>query len=233
MDMRENNIKNAINGIGYSENTKTRIWGKISLKNDAAHKDVTRRIFSGKMKAAIALACVAVLIVIVNVRSGSQYGTQISVYAKNAEGGEEQIVLSPGEQVELQSMETPAGYGYVFEVNLPDNYTYVITPVRASENSYTMYQDGGYVYWINNQYVDDDEVTYIVSDGDSEVREDEESHVTFQHYQYDGKDIWINTEYVDNEELKIIIYNDLSEISEEKTIRVEATAEGCTAVLAE
>lgn len=233
MDMRENNIKNAINGIAYSEDTRTRIWGKISRKNEVASKDVTRRIVSGKMKAAIALACVAVLFVIVNVRSGSQYGTQISVYAKNPEGGEEQIVLSPGEQVELQSMETPAGYGYVFEVTLPNNYTYVISPVRANENSYTMYQDGGYVYWINDQYVGDDEVTYIVSDGDSEVQEDEGSNVTYQHYQYDGKDIWINTEYVDNEEFKIIIYNDLNEVSEEKTIQFEVTDAGCTAVLAE
>lgn len=233
MDMRENNIKNAINGIAYSEETRTRIWGEISQKNEIVSKDVTRRSVSGKMKAAIALACVAGLVVIANVRSGSQYGTQISVYAKNPEGEEEQIVLLPGKQVELQSTETPAGYGYVFEVNLPDNYTYVITPVRASENSYTMYQDGGYVYWINNQYVDDDEVTYIVSDGDSEVQEDEGSNVTFQHYQYDGKDIWINTEYVDNEELKIIIYNELNEISEEKTIQFEVTDAGCTAVLTE
>lgn len=250
MDMRENMIKNAVNGIAYSEDTRTRIWEEISQKNEVAERDVRKRGMSGKMKAAIALACAAVLIVIVNVRNGSQYGAQISVYAKNPEGGE-RIVLSPGEQVELLSVETPAGYGYVVEVDLENaDYTYEIVPAQESESSFTIYQEGEYIYWIRDQYIDDDgrtQISYIFSvdadkiqtdDGSSvmysEVQADVGSSATYyQYFQLDGKDVWINSEYVDNEEVRIIIYDDLREVSEEKTIRFEKTAEGCNAVLTE
>lgn len=251
MGMHENKIKNAVSGIAYSEDTRTRIWGEISQKNEVAEKDVRKRVVSGKMKAAIVLACAAVLIVIVNVRNGSQYGTQISVYAKNPEGGEERIILSPGEQVELQPVETPAGYyGYVVGVDLQNaDYTYEITPAQESESSFTIYQEGEYIYWIRDQYLEDDgqtQLSYILSadadkvqtdDGlsatDSEVVAADGSGATYQYFQLDGKDVWINSEYVDNEEVKIIIYDALHEISEEKTIRFENSDEGCSVVLTE
>ena len=251
MDMHENKIKNAVNGITYSEDTRTRIWEEISQKSEIAEKDVRKRVISGKIKAAIALACAAVLIVMVNVRNGNQYGTQISVYAKNPEGGEERVVLSPGEQVELLSVETPAGYGYVVEVDLENaDYTYEIIPAQESESSFTIYQEGEYIYWTRDQYVDDDgrtQISYIFSvdadkiqtdDGSSvmyrEVQADVGSSATYyQYFQLDGKNVWINSEYVDNEELRIIIYNDLHEVSEEKTVRFENSDEGCSVVLTE
>lgn len=251
MDMHENNIKNAVNGIAYSEDTRTRIWEEISQKNEVVEKDVRKRIGSGKMKAAIVLACAAILLVIVNVRNGSQYGTQISVYAKNPDGGEERIVLSPGEQVELQPVETPDGYyGYVVGVDLQNaDYTYEITPAQESETSFTIYQEGEYIYWTPERYIDDDgqtQVSYIFAADSDKVRTDDGSFVmdsevevdvapsaTYQYFQMDGKDVWINSEYVDNEEVKIIIYDALHEISEEKTIRFENSDEGCSVVLTE
>lgn len=226
--MQENNIKDAVNGIAFTEETKSRIREGILQKSEAgqtagAEKYGRKIAFSGKMKAAAAFACVAVMVLLANTRNGSRpYGAQISAYAKGIEGENVQVVMSPEQEIELVPVETPAGYGYSFKVDLQDKYTYVTTVTRTDENGFVMYQDEECFYCIGGPVVWDN------------IREDQAGD-QFLYWTFMGDEdeieAWINTEYIDGNELEITIYDDESQVSEKRLIRFKTTDGICTAVL--
>ena len=107
--MQEDKIKNSVTGIVYTEDTRSRIWAGISQNRETDSKLRTVRIGTrkavfGMMKAAIALACIAGVIVLVNIGNNSTYWLRISVYAKTPTGEKEQVILTPGKKVELEQV---------------------------------------------------------------------------------------------------------------------------------
>ena len=144
--MNKNPIKNSVDGIEFAEETKNRILTGISEE-----KTIGRKINVSKFGVRI-VACIIIIFVIGNVMMiGKPYNTEITVYAMTQEETDENTALSLGKQVILKPMETPVGQGYVFEIEIPDNYVYTCTPIDGENNIFTIYQNGKYIYWIPNQ----------------------------------------------------------------------------------
>ena len=173
MGMQENDIKKAIDGISYTEDTKERILSGISQKQmdmqSIDERKADRRWgISGKMKAAAVLLCLVLAIVIANAGNSSPYAAEISVYAKTSEGEKEQVVLAPGKSVELEQTQTPVGNAYTFEVQMKDDHTYCTAQVYTDVESFEVYQDGDIFYCVTVTGNDADAAVYDVSGNDDD-----------------------------------------------------------------
>lgn len=172
--MQENNIKKAIDGIFYSEDTKERIRSRISQKQAASQIIEERKTdrgwgLSGRLKAVAVLACLVLAIVIANIENSSPYNAQVLVYAKTHEGEKKQVVLPQGKKVELEQIKTPVGDAYTFEVQMEDNYTYCTAQVNTNEESIEVYQDSNIFYCVtvyDDEMLKDDNIQYVVRSDD-------------------------------------------------------------------
>lgn len=228
--MQEDKIKNSVTGIVYTEDTGSRIWAGISQNRETDSKLRTVRIGTrkavfGMMKAAIALACIAGVIVLVNTRDNSTYGSRISVYAKTPTGEREQVVLSPGRRVALEQVETPDGNAYALGVNMPDDHTYHIVHLDRDKSTITVTTDSEAA----GNGIDPIEIT---AGSDSQ-----NLSYAICYYTDDGNRymcyIYSNIQNIGNDkfEVTVTMYSDDSEVPEKKTVQFEMTDDGCVAVL--
>lgn len=144
--MSKNVIENSVNGIEFTEESKQRILEGINKKKATVNKQHFSKLWAG-----IYVAAMLSLIILVNTMLGSTNKTVITVYAMTQEGSKQNIVLSLEQEVTLKLAETPVGYGYIFEVDIPDGYTYESRPIGNENNIFTVYQNGKSIYWIPDQ----------------------------------------------------------------------------------
>ena len=228
--MQEDKIKNSVTGIVYTEDTRSRIWAGISQNRETdpklrTAKNSTRKAVFGVMKAAIALACIAGVIVLVNIGNNSTYGSRISVYAKTPTGEKEQVVLSPGRRVALEQVETPDGNAYALGVNMPDNHTYHIVHFDRDKSTITVTTDSETA----GNGIDPIEIT---ADSDSQ-----NLSYAICYYTDDGSRymcyIYSDIQNIGNDkfEVTVTVHSDDGEAPEKKTVQFEISDDGCVAVL--
>lgn len=228
--MQEDKIKNSVTGIVYTEDTGSRIWAGISQNRETDSKrrtvkSSTRKAVFGMTKAAIALACIAGVIVLVNTGNNSTYGSRISVYAKTPTGEKEQVVLSPGRKVALEQVETPDGNAYALGVNMPNNHTSHIAHFDRDKSTITVTTD-------SEAAGNDIDPIEITAGSDSQNLSYAISYYTDDGNQYMCY-IYSDFQKVGNDkfEVTMTIYSDDSEAPEKKTVQFEMTDDGCEAVL--
>lgn len=201
--MKKNQIKDSINGIEFTEKTKRRILKGVCEKNN--RKVTIRRIRTG-----VAVACMIAIFAIMNTMIGKPYNTEITVYAMNKEGKEQNIILPIGKEIVLKPLQTPVGYGYIFELDIPDNYRYESVPTDNAKNIFTVYQNGKYIYWIPNKQISGK----IYSSANQELDTDEIPNI-------------------DECRFEIIIYNDRKIVLENKIVEFKLAENNCVAILKE
>ena len=72
----------------------------------------------------------------------------ITVYAMIQDGNVESSVLIPEHKETLKLMETPVGNGYIFQIDIPENYMYECKSLGKESNIFTIYQNEKNIYWI-------------------------------------------------------------------------------------
>ena len=146
--MKKNLIEDSVKGIEFSNQSKQRILEGINTKMGT----VDRQRFC-KIRVGIAVAAMFILIIFTNIMLKVTNKTVISVYAMSLEGDEVSTTLSLEQEITLMSLETPVGYGYIFEVDIPEGCTYENRPIGNENNIFTVYQNGERIYWIPNHSI--------------------------------------------------------------------------------
>lgn len=141
--MNKNLIENAVSGIEFNEESKQRILEGVDLK-----KNKISKMYVNKIRMGICVAAMICLIVSVSAILGEMDKTVITVYAMTQDGDKENTVLAEESKVTLQLTETPVGYVYIFEVDIPEGRTYECKPVGINDNIFTVYQMEDNIYWI-------------------------------------------------------------------------------------
>lgn len=203
--MNDNQVKKAVNGIGFSYETKKRIWeGFEKNQNDR------RKTYLPKNSIRIAVAGILMFFIIVSALQSGPDGVTITVYAMDQEGNDENVLLVPGQNINLRLEETPVGYGYIFEVDIPDGYAYESVLGENSENIFAVYQKQNYIYWIP-----DGEVPGNIYNRDEEKLSSDEF------------------ERIETSNFEIVIYSDKKEVVQEIKLEFRRTDSGCVVSLNE
>ena len=127
--MKKNLIEDSVKGIEFNNQSKQRILEGINTKMGT----VDRQRFC-KIRVGIAVAAMFILIIFTNIMLKVTNKTVISVYAMSLEGDEVSTTLSLEQEITLMPLETPVGYGYIFEVDIPEGCTYENRPIGNENN---------------------------------------------------------------------------------------------------
>lgn len=105
-------------------------------------------------------------------------------------------------------METPVGNGYIFQIDIPENYMYECKSVEKENSLFTIYQNEKNIYWIPK------------------------SNTLGQIYNSENEKLENNTpSYVNECEFEIVVYNENKEISYEEVIKFELVNDECVVTL--
>lgn len=132
----------------------------------------------------------------------------ITVYAMTQDGNVKSSVLIPEHKETLKLMETPVGNGYIFQIDIPENYMYECKSLGKESNIFTIYQNEKNIYWIP------------------------EKNMLGQIYSNENEKLANNTpDYVDECEFEIVVYDESKEISYSEIIKFELINEECIVML--
>ena len=124
------------------------------------------------------------------------------------DGNEKGSVLIPEHKETLKLMETPVGNGYIFQIDIPENYMYNCKSLEKENSIFTIYQKGGKIYWIP------------------------ESNTFGQIYSGENEKLINSSPNCVNEcEFEIVVYNENKEISYEEVIKFELVNGKCIVTL--
>ena len=199
--MDKNSIKSAVTGIEFTEESKQRIFDGIERRKNLKQKIHIKRITTGIVATAIVFLCVFTNILQKN-------RSIITVYAMTQDGNEKGSVLIPEHKETLKLMETPVGNGYIFQIDIPENYMYNCKSLEKENSIFTIYQKGEKIYWIP------------------------ESNTFGQIYSGENEKL-INSSpnCVNKCEFEIVVYNENKEISYEEVIKFELVNGKCIVTL--
>ena len=201
MSVDKNFIKNVVTGIEFTEESKQRIFDGIERKKTLKEKIYMKRIATGIV--AIGMVCVCFLM---NIMLKDK--AIITVYAMTQDENEKCSVLIPEQEETLKLMETPVGNGYIFQIDIPENYMYECKSVEKENGLFTIYQNEKNIYWIP------------------------ESNALGQIYNSENEKLENNTPHYVNEcEFEIVVYNENKEISYEEVIKFELVNDECVVTL--
>lgn len=199
--MDEYSIKNAVTGIEFTEESKQRIFDGIERKKTLKQKIYIKRVTTGIVVTAIVFLCV-----FINIMQKNK--SIITVYAMTQDGNEKNSVLIPEHKETLKLMETPVGNGYIFQIDIPENYMYNCKPLEKENSIFTIYQNGKKIYWIP------------------------ESNTFGQIYSGENEKLTNNSSNCVNKcEFEIVVYNESKEISYEEVIKFELVNGECIVTL--
>ena len=201
MSVDKNSIKSAVTGIEFTEESKQRIFDGIERRKNLKQKIHIKRITTGIVATAIVFLCVFTNILQKN-------KSIITVYAMTQDGNEKGSVLIPEHKETLKLMETPVGNGYIFQIDIPENYMYECKSLGKESNIFTIYQNEKNIYWIP------------------------EKNMLGQIYSNENEKLANNTpDYVDECEFEIVVYDESKEISYSEIIKFELINEECIVML--
>lgn len=199
--MDKNLIKNAVTGIEFTKESEQRIFEGVERKKNLNKKVYTKKIATGIVVTAMVSLCVFMNIMLKN-------KTTITVYAMTQDGNEISSVLMPEHEEILKLMKTPVGNGYIFQIDIPDDYIYECKSLEKENSIFTIYQNGKNIYWIP------------------------ESNIFGQIYSSANEKLTINSPHYVNEcEFEIVVYNENKEISCEEVIKFELVNGECVVTL--
>lgn len=141
MSVDKNIIKKAVTGIEFTEESKQRIFEGFERKKTLKKNFYMKRITVGVIVTAMLFLCVFMNIMLKNKMT-------ITVYAMTQDGNVKSSVLIPEHKETLQLMETPVGNGYIFQIDIPENYMYECKSLGKESNIFTIYQNEKNIYWI-------------------------------------------------------------------------------------
>ena len=142
--MDKNLIKNVVTGIEFTEESKQRIFDGfdgIERKKTLKEKIYMKRITTGIVVTAMIFMCFFMNIMLKD-------NATITVYAMTQDGNEKSSILKPEHKEILKLMETPVGNGYIFQIDIPKDYTYECKSLEKENSIFTIYQNGENIYWI-------------------------------------------------------------------------------------
>ena len=199
--MDKNLIKNVVTGIEFTEESKQRIFDGIERKKTLKEKMYMKRITTGIV--VIGMVCVCFLM---NVMLKDK--AIITVYAMTQGENEKCSVLIPEHEETLRLIETPVGNGYIFQIDIPENYMYECKSVEKENSLFTIYQNEKNIYWITK------------------------SNKRGKIYNSEKEKLENNTPHYVNEcEFEIVVYNENKEISYEEVIKFELVNGECVVTL--
>ena len=201
--MKKNLIEDSVKGIEFNNQSKQRILEGINTKMGT----VDRERFC-KIRVGIAVAAMFILIIFTNIMLKVTNKTVISVYAMSLEGDEVSTTLSLEQEITLMPLETPVGYGYIFEVDIPEGCTYENRPIGNENNIFTVYQNGERIYWIPNHSISGN---IYNSENDKLLTDDFQDTTECQ--------------------FEILIYNKNRKISENRIVEFKLVDNRCNVVL--
>lgn len=201
--MKKNVIEDSVKGIEFNNQSKQRILEGINTKMGT----VDRQRFC-KIRVGIAVAAMFILIIFTNIMLKVTNKTVISVYAMSLEGDEVSTTLSLEQEITLMPLETPVGYGYIFEVDIPEGCTYENRPIGNENNIFTVYQNGERIYWIPNHSISGN---IYNSENDKLLTDDFQDTTECQ--------------------FEILIYNKNRKISENRIVEFKLVDNRCNVVL--
>ena len=201
--MNKNLIEDSVKGIEFNNQSKQRILEGINTKMGT----VDRQRFC-KIRVGIAVAAMFILIIFTNIMLKVTNKTVISVYAMSLEGDEVSTTLSLEQEITLMPLETPVGYGYIFEVDIPEGCTYENRPIGNENNIFTVYQNGERIYWIPNHSISGN---IYNSENDKLLTDDFQDTTECQ--------------------FEILIYNKNRKISENRIVEFKLVDNRCNVVL--
>lgn len=124
------------------------------------------------------------------------------------DGNEKGSVLIPEHKETLKLMETPVGNGYIFQIDIPENYMYNCKSLEKENSIFTIYQKEEKIYWIP------------------------ESNTFGQIYSGENEKLINSSPNCVNEcEFEIVVYNENKEISYEEVIKFELVNGKCIVTL--
>ena len=132
--MDKNIIKKAVTGIEFTEESKQRIFEGFERKKTLKKIFYMKRITVGVIVTAMLFLCVFMNIMLKNKMT-------ITVYAMTQDGNVKSSVLIPEHKETLKLMETPVGNGYIFQIDIPENYMYDCKSLGKESNIFTIYQN--------------------------------------------------------------------------------------------
>lgn len=202
--MDKNLIKNVVTGIEFTEESKQRIFDGfdgIERKKTLKEKIYMKRITTGIVVTAMIFMCFFMNIMLKD-------NATITVYAMTQDGNEKSSILKPEHKEILKLMETPVGNGYIFQIDIPENYMYECKSLGKESNIFTIYQNEKNIYWIP------------------------EKNMLGQIYSNENEKLANNTpDYVDECEFEIVVYDESKEISYSEIIKFELINEECIVML--
>ena len=201
MSVDKNIIKKAVTGIEFTEESKQRIFEGFERKKTLKKNFYMKRITVGVIVTAMLFLCVFMNIMLKNKMT-------ITVYAMTQDGNVKSSVLIPEHKETLQLMETPVGNGYIFQIDIPENYMYNCKSLEKENSIFTIYQKGEKIYWIP------------------------ESNIFEQIYSGENEKLTNSSPNCVNEcEFEIVVYNENKEISYEEVIKFELVNGKCIVTL--
>ena len=201
MSVDKNIIKKAVTGIEFTEESKQRIFEGFERKKTLKKNFYMKRITVGVIVTAMLFLCVFMNIMLKNKMT-------ITVYAMTQDGNVKSSVLIPEHKETLQLMETPVGNGYIFQIDIPENYMYECKSLGKESNIFTIYQNEKNIYWIP------------------------EKNMLGQIYSNENEKLANNTpDYADECEFEIVVYDESKEISYSEIIKFELINEECIVML--
>lgn len=201
MSVDKNSIKSVVTGIEFTEESKQRIFDGIERRKNLKQKIHIKRITTVIVATAIVFLCVFTNILQKN-------KSIITVYAMTQDGNEKGSVLIPEHKETLKLMETPVGNGYIFQIDIPENYMYNCKSLEKENSIFTIYQKGEKIYWIP------------------------ESNIFEQIYSGENEKLINSSPNCVNEcEFEIVVYNENKEILYEEVIKFELVNGKCIVTL--
>ena len=189
MSVDKNIIKKAVTGIEFTEESKQRIFEGFERKKTLKKIFYMKRITVGVIVTAMLFLCVFMNIMLKNKMT-------ITVYAMTQDGNVKSSVL------------IPVGNGYIFQIDIPENYMYDCKSLGKESNIFTIYQNEKNIYWIP------------------------EKNMLGQIYSNENEKLANNTpDYVDECEFEIVVYDESKEISYSEIIKFELINEECIVML--
>jgi hypothetical protein len=200
----KNLIKNVVTGIEFTEESKQRIFDGfdgIERKKTLKEKIYMKRITTGIVVTAMIFMCFFMNIMLKD-------NATITVYAMTQDGNEKSSILKPEHKEILKLMETPVGNGYIFQIDIPKDYTYECKSLEKENSIFTIYPNGENIYWIPG------------------------SNTLGQIYNSENEKLTNNSSrYVNECEFEIVVYNKNKEISYEEVIKFELVNGECIVTL--
>lgn len=197
--MDENRIKKVVNDINIPISAKDRIFEgcKYKLEKRIRRKMVVKKTIK------ISICCAMVVFLLLGMPIMNQKNHfEVMVYAAMSNGTSGTVSLNNEKEILLQLQDTPVGKGYIFEVTLPDGYTFRTKQVDGEQPLFTVYQAANRIYWIP-----DTQIAGNIYNSDLEK-------IELQKFNYEVKMC----------DFEIAIYN--SEDSLEKELQIQFRIEG-------